>query len=422
MKWGVLMTAEILCVGTELLLGDTINTNAAYIGKQLSKIGINVFRQSVVGDNDSRLEKSVIAALESSDILITTGGLGPTYDDITKETVSKVFGRNLSLNKEILSDIKHYFESSGRNMTKNNEKQAMIPENAIILKNTCGTAPGIILEDSETGKVAILLPGPPREMKCMFENSVLPYLAKFSDQVIISRNIRLFGIGEAALENQLHELMEKSHNPTIAPYAKEGEVLLRVTACAKDEDQAFKISEPIVNKICEKYKSYVYGVDVENLESALVKELKLKKLKISVAESCTGGLLAKRITDIAGASAVFECGVCSYSNDIKQRILKVSQENLNKFTAVSEQVAKEMAFGVRQLSGSDIGISITGVAGPGNLSEDKPEGLVYICIDTPENTKVLKLELSQGQKGQRSLIRFLASSHALFETLLEIRK
>lgn len=411
------MVAEILCVGTELLLGDTVNTNAAYIASQLSKIGINVYHQSVVGDNDVRLESAIKTALKNCDILITTGGLGPTYDDITKETVAKIFGKELILNNEILKDIKSFFNKINRNMSENNVKQAMIPESAIILKNPCGTAPGIILTDDLSDKTVILLPGPPREMKAIFEKEVLPYLSNLSDKVLFSRNIRLFGIGESELEQQLRSLMKSSENPTIAPYAKDGEVLLRVTASAKNNKQALQLTEPVVDKICDSFKAYVYGVDIENLETALVNELRSKNLKIATAESCTGGLLSKRITDIPGASDVFDCGICSYSNEIKQKILNVRAENLEKFTAISKEVAKEMASGVRAISNADIGLSITGVAGPGDLYNSKAEGLVFIAIETSTSSEVIELNLSRGYENQREMIRFLASSHALFKAL-----
>lgn len=411
------MIAEILCVGTELLLGDTINTNASYIASQLSKIGINVFHQSVVGDNGVRLESAVKTALKDCDILITTGGLGPTYDDITKETVAKIFGKKLILNNAVLNDIKSFFNKINRNMSENNAKQAMIPESAIILENPCGTAPGIILTDDLSNKTVILLPGPPREMKAIFEKEVLSYLSKLSDNVLFSRNIRLFGIGESELEQQLRPLMKSSENPTIAPYAKDGEVLLRVTASAESNTQALKLTEPVVDKICDSFRPYVYGIDVENLETALVKELRSKNLKIATAESCTGGLLSKRITDIPGASDVFDCGICSYSNDIKQKLLSVNKDSLEKFTAISEEVAREMASGVRAVSNADIGLSITGVAGPGDLSNGKVEGLVFIGIETSTSSEVIKLNLSRGYENQREIIRFLASSHALFKAL-----
>lgn len=415
------MTAEILCVGTELLLGNTVNTNATYISSKLSEMGINVFHQSVVGDNSSRLEEAIISAIKKCDILITTGGLGPTYDDITKETVAKAFNKSLYMNNDILNNIKNFFYKINKPMPENNKKQAMIPNGAIILENTCGTAPGIILEDSSQGKIAILLPGPPNEMKVMFKNSVIPYLVKLSNNVLVSKNIHLFGIGESDLEQQLHTLMKKSKNPTIAPYAKTGEVVLRVTACAENKQATDKIIKPVVDKICNKFNSYVYGIDIENIETALINELKNKNLKIAVAESCTGGLISKRITDIAGASQVFDCGICSYSDDIKQNVLKVNPLTLNKFSAVSENVAIEMAKGVRNLANADIAISTTGVAGPGDLAKDKPEGLVYIGIDTDKSSYALKLNLSRGYDNQRDLIRTLAASHALFSALLEIK-
>ena len=409
------MKAEILCVGTELLLGDTVNTNAAYIARGLARAGVAVYHQSVVGDNPRRLREELERALKGSDLVIMTGGLGPTYDDLTKETVAELFGKKLVLNEECLQKIRSFFERIGREMTKNNEKQAMMPEGAIVLDNPNGTAPGLIVEGK--GKAVILLPGPPREMAAMFESRVMPYLSNQSDKTLVSRNIHVFGMGESILR----EKMEKAENPTIAPYAKDGEMLLRVTASAKSAEEARALTQPVVKELCEILGDAVYGVDVADLQHALVEELLKKGRKVATAESCTGGLVGKRITEVAGASGVFDCGVCSYANAIKEKLLGVRHETLEQFGAVSPQTAAEMAKGVRRISGADIGVSTTGIAGPQGGTPEKPVGLVYIGIDSDVMTTVVETRLSRGYPEEREMIRYLASSRALHLALQAAR-
>ncbi len=414
------MKAEILCVGTEILLGDIVNTNAVFLAQELARMGISVYHQSVVGDNSQRLKSCLQHSLEQSDLVITTGGLGPTYDDLTKETVADLFGLEMELNEESLRDIRAYFKKLNRPMTDNNIKQAMMPKGAIILKNENGTAPGLIVEGK--GKAVVLLPGPPREMKPMFLHGVLPYLSRYIQGTFISHNIHVFGIGEAQVESMLRDRMEALTNPTIAPYAKEGEMLLRITAGAETPEKADAMISPLIEEICGLLGEHVYGVDVGSLQTAVVQELSKRHLHIATAESCTGGLISKRITEVSGSSQVFDCGVCSYANEIKQRIVGVSEETLARFGAVSRQTAAEMAAGIRRLSHADIGISTTGIAGPGGGTPEKPVGLVYVGVDCPWHQEVLELKLSRDFPEERELIRWLASSHALYLALQTIRK
>lgn len=407
-------SAEILCIGTELLMGDIINTNAAYLAKELAGLGINLYHQSVVGDNPERLRQSLQLALSRADIVITTGGLGPTYDDLSKETIAACFGRKLVMDEESLIRIQAHFLRLGREMTDNNKKQAMMPQDCVIFQNENGTAPGCAIEGSGEleGKTAIMLPGPPREMKPMFEQQVKPYLLKDSDTRLVSHTMHFFGIGESMLEDKLRELMEKSLNPTVAPYAKTGEVQLRVTARVKNGEDADLLLKPVMEQIRQTVGEFLYGVDVGDLQTAAVRLLTEKGLKVAVAESCTGGYLAKRLTDVSGSSKVFECGVCSYSNRIKHQLLGVSEQTLEEYGAISEQTAEQMASGVRNLSGADIGISVTGNAGP-TADEGKEVGLVYIGVDSPKMTHVFTLHVNRRDQDARETIRYLASSHAL---------
>ncbi len=407
-------SAEILCIGTELLMGDIINTNAAYLAKELAGLGINLYHQSVVGDNPERLQQSLQLALKRADIVITTGGLGPTYDDLSKETIAACFGRTLVMDEDSLARIQAHFLRLGREMTDNNKKQAMMPQGCVIFQNENGTAPGCAIEGSGEleGKTAIMLPGPPREMKPMFEQQVKPYLLKDSDTRLVSHTMHFFGIGESMLEDRLRSLMEKSLNPTVAPYAKTGEVQLRVTARVKNGEDPNALLEPVMEQIRQMVGEFLYGVDVGDLQTAAVRLLTEKGLKVAVAESCTGGYLAKRITDVSGSSKVFECGICSYSNRIKHQLLGVSERTLEEYGAISEQTATEMASGVRKLSGADIGISVTGNAGP-TADEGKEVGLVYIGVDSPKLTQVFTLHVNRRDQDARETIRYLASSHAL---------
>lgn len=407
-------SAEILCIGTEILMGDIVNTNAAYIAKELAGLGINVYHQSVVGDNPQRLREALELAFSRADIVITTGGLGPTYDDLSKETIAAFFGRELVMDQESLHRIECHFLRQNRPMTENNKKQAMMPQGCIIFPNNNGTAPGCAIEGTgeQQGKTAIMMPGPPREMKPMFEESVKPFLLKDSDTRLVSHTMHFFGIGESMLESLLRDLMEHSLNPTVAPYAKTGEVQLRVTARVQNGEDAEALLQPVMEKIKEQVGGYLYGIDVGDLQTAAVHALKVNGLHVAVAESCTGGYVAKRLTDVSGASEVFECGVVTYSNRMKHQLLGVSQQTLDTFGAVSEETAREMAAGVRRLSGAEIGISVTGNAGP-EPSEGKEVGLVYIGVDSLEMSRVFMLQVNRRDQDARETIRYLASSHAL---------
>ncbi len=413
------MTGEILCVGTELLLGDIINTNAAFLARELAALGIGVYHQTVVGDNGGRLREAVELALSRSDLLVMTGGLGPTYDDITKETATEALGKKLVWNQQAYDRMEAYFARTGRVMSENNRKQAMMPEGAVVFQNENGTAPGAAMESGE--KVIVLLPGPPSEMEPMFCNQVRPYLEGKTGQTFLSRTVHLFGIGESAAEEQLRELMESSHNPTVAPYAKTGEVLLRVTAAAKNEQEAKKLLAPAVEEIQKRMGPYVYGVDVGTLQNAAVTALRQKGLTVSTAESCTGGGVAKRITEVPGASQVLQAGICTYTNRMKAELLGVKERTLQNYGAVSERTALEMAQGVRIRTGADIGVSVTGVAGP-DPSEGKPVGLVFVSVSSQWYEQTVQLHLARGSGNERERVRHLAENHALYAVLQAARK
>lgn len=405
------MNTEILAVGTELLLGDIVNTNAQYLAQEMAAMGFSVLHQSVVGDNPGRLKEAVQTALSRSDILITTGGLGPTGDDITRETIAEVLGLELELDGEALTSVEEYFRRTGRVMNKINKKQVMLPRGCYVLKNDWGTAPGCIVE--KDGKTVVMLPGPPREMKPIFENRAKPYLEKFCDGVIKSVSLREFGIPESKVEEMLSDLMQGS-NPTLAPYAKSGEVLLRVTARAESAEKALEMCRPLVDEVKKRLGDSVYGENVGSLEEVVVKKLQEKHLKISFAESCTGGFVAKRLTDIPGSSEVFECGVVTYANRIKHQLIGVKNETLAAYGAVSSQTAEQMSNGVRELSGADIGVGITGIAGPGGGTPEKPVGLVYISVCDSKNCYTKRFILGHGSsEGEREHIRYLAASNAL---------
>lgn len=403
------MNCEIVCVGTEILLGNIVNTNAVYLSKELAKLGINVLHQTVVGDNGKRLEDGILEAVERNDIVILTGGLGPTADDITKEICCKAMDTELVLDEEALSKIEEYFNSKGLKMSPSNRKQALTPKGGISLPNDNGTAPGFAIE--KNGKCIIALPGPPREMKPMFQKEALKVLKKYSTSCIASHNIRMFGIGESVMAEMAGDLLD-GENPTVAPYAKDGECLLRVTAKAENEEKAEEMLQETIEKIKNIFSDYIYGIDVEGIEYTVVDLLKQKGLKVAFAESCTGGLTAKRVTDVSGASSVFECGVVSYANCIKHKILGVDEDDLKNYGAVSEPVAKQMAKGVLELSGADIGVGITGIAGPDSDGTEKPVGLSYIAVAFGDT--VLCRELRTSRK-DRDYNRFVNSSNALNE-------
>lgn len=405
------MNSEIISVGTEILLGDILDTNAEYIAKQFSDLGINCYYQTVVGDNPNRLKDTIARAIDRSNIVILTGGLGPTYDDMTKEVVADVLGLELVYHPEIYEKIEMYFKKSDRAMTSNNKKQAYAPSGATILENYNGTAPGILIE--QDNKTVILLPGPPFEMKAMFERYIYPHFAQKSNSIIYSHRVYLFGIGESQVEEILHTQMKNYTNPTIAPYASKHGLHLRVTASAKTKDEADKLMTPVIKEIYTIFKEYIYSIDIESLEETLVKKLLEKNLVLASAESCTAGYITKRLTDIPGSSEVFHLGVVSYSDDIKHRILNVSKETLEKHGAVSEETVKEMAKGVLDLSKSEIAVAISGIAGPGGGTKEKPVGLIYIAVLYEDKYHTMELNLSRGYENERQRIRYQSVSYAL---------
>lgn len=401
--------AEILCVGTELLLGDIVNTNAAFLSAELASLGFAVYHHSVVGDNPERLKETLALSLGRSDVVVMSGGLGPTKDDLTKETVAQYFGLPLEMREDCLEEIRAYFSKTGRVMSENNAKQAMMPRGATVLTNRYGTAPALAI--SEKGKTVIMLPGPPVELIPIFHEEVIPYLRSQSDHVIISKNVNIFGIGESAVAEKLDALLTESLNPTVAPYCKEGEVRLRVTARAEDEKSAVEMCDAIVDKIlASEVGGFVYGIDADSMEKVLVDRLHEKKLTLSAAESCTGGLISKRITDIAGCSDVFFGGCVTYTNEVKQKLLGVSAATLDRFGAVSVETALEMARGVRERTGSDIGISATGIAGPGGGSEQTPVGTVFLGISASDGESWRRLSLSA--RRSREFIRIVSATNA----------
>lgn len=410
------VSAEILCVGTELLLGDIINTNASYLSVKLSEIGISVYHQTVIGDNAPRMAEAVRVALERSDIVITSGGLGPTYDDITKETVAEALGTQMYYDDSVAQRIHQYFERIGRAMPPSNEKQAMVPNGAHVVYNPRGTAPGLIVCREYKGKekTVVMLPGPPCELEPMTDESIIPFLAaKFNTEgrVFHSLNLRFVGIGESSLEEIIRPVMDGT-NPTVAPYAGEGEVRLRITASADNMEKAEEMCRQMKNEILSYgVGKYLYSDEYSSLEETLVRTLAKSKKTLSSAESCTGGLISKRITDVSGASEVFAGGVCSYAESVKEAVLGVPRSVLDEYTAVSEQTARLMAEGARRITGADIGVSTTGYAGPGGGTEKDPVGTVYIAVATKEETIVKRISYSSLR--DRVFIRRAASSHAM---------
>lgn len=401
------MIAEIISIGSELLLGQIANTDAQFISQQLSSMGINLFYHTVVGDNKVRILEALSIASARSKLIITTGGLGPTMDDISKETISEYLGLKLIMHEQSKKSIEEYFMKRNRKLCTNNLKQAMMPEGAHILPNNVGTAPGAIVEKDD--KTFIILPGPPHELHQMFKESVLPYLEKLTNKKILSRVIRIYGIGESAVEEKIKDILSTQSNPTIAPLAGNGEVSLRITAKANNEKSCYDLIKPVEEKIINRLGNFVYGFDDDNLESAVVSLLKERNLSLAVAESCTGGLISNRITNVSGSSNIFMEGFVTYSNNAKIKRLSVSENTLKKYGAVSRHTAFEMAVGVRRSSNTDFGLAVTGIAGPTGGSEEKPVGLVYIALSGSDETLVQKHLLT----GNRESIKFQTSSLAL---------
>jgi nicotinamide-nucleotide amidase len=397
-----MMNAEIIAVGSELLLGQIVNSNARFISQQLAGIGINVFFHTVVGDNPDRLRSVIEIAEKRSNLIIFTGGLGPTKDDLTKETIARHLGKNLVMDQEALESIELYFKKGNRVMTENNKKQALVLEDSTILPNHHGMAPGMMVENGNC--VYMLLPGPPKEMEPMFLHFGTAALSKQvkTDEKIVSRVLRFFGIGEAALETEIMDLIDQQTNPTIAPLAADGECTLRLTAKHQDMQTAELMLDEVEGNIRARVGQFLYGYNNTSIVSELMNILKEKKLTISAAESLTGGLFQQELTSVPGVSSVLKGGVVCYTNGVKKNVLKVKPGTIEKYGVVSQECAKELAENVAALVSSDIGISFTGVAGPAEL-EGKPVGTVYIGISIRgQQTVVKKLELGGSREANRS--------------------
>ena len=403
------MTVELISVGTEILLGNIVNTNAAYLSEKCAMLGLFCYHQSVVGDNEERLQDTLKTALSRSDIVILSGGLGPTKDDITKEVAARVFRKPLYEDAHTKERIQEYFlRNHRRQITENNWKQALVPEGAVVIDNHNGTAPGLILEDY--GKIVILLPGPPNEIKPMFERDIVPYLTRMQPEGIYSRMVKICSIGESSAETMVSDLMDAQTNPTLAPYAKTGEVHFRVTAKAADEEAAEKLMQPMLEELSRRFGDKIYTMceDV-SLEDVVVHMLADQKMTVTTAESCTGGLLAGRLLNVSGASDVYKEGYVTYANESKEHLLGVKHETLETYGAVSEQTAAEMAIGAARAAGADAALGVTGIAGPGGGTPEKPVGLVYIGCYVKGHVRVEECHFT----GNRSKNREYAVARAL---------
>ncbi len=402
------MTVELICVGTELLLGNIVNTNAAFLAEKCAQLGLSMYYQSVVGDNPGRLEGLLREAVGRSDVVLLSGGLGPTEDDLTKETAAKVMGKPLVEDARARAEIERTLAKLGRDITENNWKQALVPEGCKVLYNPNGTAPGILME--EEGTCVILLPGPPNELIPMFEDQVAPYLEKKQPQAIRSKMVKLCGIGESAAETRILDLIDAQKNPTIAPYAKTGEVHLRITARAEEESRAYEMIRPVEEELRRRFGDLAYTDDPNvTLEQAVVEMLKAHGLTVATAESCTGGLLAGRLVNVPGVSDCFKEGYVTYSNQAKEKLLGVSAESLKEHGAVSPQVAEEMAVGGAKAAGADACVAVTGIAGPDGGTAEKPVGLVYLSCFCKGKVLTVKKQYT----GNRGKVREYAVASAL---------
>ena len=409
-----MLTCEIVSVGTERLLGDILDTNAQYLSAQMALLGIAVLHRSTVGDNAARLEETVRGAGARSDVVLLTGGLGPTADDLTKEVCAAVMGFELVRDEEVADAIRAFFQRRGTPMPQSNLKQADVPRGGNVFPNANGTAPGMAMERG--GKCVILLPGPPHEMRPMFDLQVKPFLQAKTTGVIVSHTVRTMGIGESALAERVAPLLAGG-NPTVAPYAKQGESLLRVTARAETAQQAEALMAPVLRRIRDAVGEYIYGIDVEDIQHAVVQALREKKLRLATAESCTAGYISKRITEVPGASDVFDCALVTYSNEMKEKLLGVRHETLAQYGAVSAETAAEMAAGALRVSGADIAVAVTGVAGPG-CSEQKPVGLVYIGVADARGTEAIRFDTG---RRDREFNRYVTASKALHTVWQRVR-
>lgn len=395
------MVVELVSVGTELLLGNIVNTNARYLSEKCAMLGLSVYYQTTVGDNEERLAEVIKTALNRSDIVILNGGLGPTEDDLTKETCAKVMGLPLVTDQHTEERLKEYYKGRKKeDLPESNWKQAVIPERAVVFDNGNGTAPGLVVE--QNGKTVILVPGPPNELYPMMEKQICPYLQKKNEEVILSQMVKICGFGESKVEEMILDLIDKQTNHTLATYAKQGEVHLRVTARAATEEEAKKLLKPMVKEIKKRFGEAVYTTDEkETLTDVVVKLLKKHELTVTTAESCTGGLLAGTLVGVPGVSEVFREGFVTYSNKAKRKLLDVSKSTLKKYGAVSAQTAKEMAKGGVFATDADICVAITGLAGPDGATPEKPIGLVYIACYMNDKVHVEEFRF----KGDRQKIR-----------------
>jgi nicotinamide-nucleotide amidase len=418
------MKAEIVSIGTELLLGETLNTNSYFIANELKEIGIDSFFQTTVGDNTKRIHEILEQALERSDIIITTGGLGPTDDDLTHEAIASFFNEKPLKDPKTIKELEKKFYLKGyKKMPANNIKQAYKPRKAKWIPNPLGTAKGIMwginLKSSANSKLILTFPGVPSEMKLMWQKTIKPYLRKISGgKVIYSKTLKYTGIGESALAEKIKHYF-KLKTPTVAPYASIGEVKIRVAATANSIKSAKALTEPVIKKILLKTKKYFFGTDDETLEGLVANLLIKRNISISTAESCTGGLISKRLTDIPGSSKYIRFNAITYSNEAKERVLNVSHKILKNYGAVSNQTAKEMAIGIRKISSTDIGLSVTGIAGPAGGTKTKPIGLVYFGLAIGNRVKTQKVNF--GSNSSRSDIRWLSSQFALKWLLDELK-
>lgn len=384
------MKAAILSVGTELLFGQITNTNTVYLSQQLNLLGYDVMYHYTVGDNPKRMAEMIRLAFSDCDLVLTTGGLGPTQDDLTKEIACQVMDDELVLMDDVLAGLLQYFDNLGEEMTENNKKQAVMPSRAEVFDNETGSAPGFALE--KDGQFIVCMPGPPGEMKPMFQNHVKPFLQKLSEEVIYYRMVRAFGIGESRLETELLELIDGQSDPTLATYAKEGECALRIASKRRTLAEAQKAVDDMLEKVKALVGEYIYSCDDEELVQVVARKLMEKDFTISCAESCTGGKFAAALTDIPGISKCFQRGFVTYSNEAKVEQLGVSPVTLERFGAVSEEIAREMAEGLARVSGSDICVSVTGIAGPGGATETKPVGLIYVGLRYQGKTHCRKIQ------------------------------
>ncbi|NLT11543.1 MAG: competence/damage-inducible protein A [Clostridiaceae bacterium] len=410
----VIYSAEIICVGTELLMGQVVNTNANYLASELASLGISSYRQIVIGDNHQRLAEQIRLSASRSDLVLLTGGLGPTSDDITMEVAAKVAGKTLVLNEESLETMKSFYRRICRNMPVSNKKQAMLPEESIVFQNANGTAPGAMFkahipssEDKEHEAYLVLLPGPPSEMRPMFSTQVRPILEQYNSVRFKTEYVRLYGIGESTAEERINDLIDNQTNPTIAPYASEGECLFRITQ-KFDKDDASDLITPVINTFKERFGEYIYEVGNRTLKEVVFDMLSEKKLTLSFAESCTAGMASGEFVDVPGSSKVLIGSIVAYDNRVKQQLLGVTTDVLENMGSVSRECAIEMAEGCRKLLNTDISVSITGIAGPSAYSTDKPVGLVYLALSDKNGTIVSEIHLS----GNRMRVRKVSVLHA----------